>query len=116
MRILILGLLLLSALLVGCGGSASPSASGQPPRPSIDGVVVGVDSTGLNKVTSFTLRDVDGGIHVFKLDRLENRAEFPPGHLTEHQANADPVRVYFTQVGDDVFAIRIEDDPMPVAT
>lgn len=116
MRTFILILLVLSALLVGCGASASPSASAQPTSSSIEGVVVRVDSTGLNKVTSFTLRDVDGGIHVFKLDKLENRAEFPPGHLTEHQANADPVRVYFTLVGGDVFAIRIEDDPMPVAT
>ncbi len=115
MRTVTLCLLVLGALLVGCGASASPSPSAQP-RSSVDGVVVHVESTGLNKVTSFALRAADGAIHEFKLDRLENRAEFPPGHLTEHQANADPVRVYYTVEGDISYATRIEDDPMPAAT
>jgi hypothetical protein len=102
-----------------------PSATAQPASPSpgpvpsgsyVDGVVVRVVSTGLSKVSSFDLRAGDGSIYTFQLGLLENGAVFPPGHLTEHQATAAPVRVYFSLVDQVLYAIRLEDASAPTAT
>ena len=111
-------LLALCALVVaGCGPAASPSAPPSvpalPPSSPIEGVVTHVESTGIDKVTSFTLRAAGGAIYQFELEKLENGDEFPPGHLTEHQATSEPIRVYFTLLGRTVFATRIEDTEAP---
>ena len=45
----------------------------------------------------------------FDLSRLENGAEFPPGHLVEHQATAERVRVWYREDGGVRLAIRLED-------
>ena len=45
----------------------------------------------------------------FSLERLENGATFPPGHLVEHQASASPVRVWYRADGGVLYAIRLED-------
>ncbi len=58
-----------------------------------DGVIVAVRSEGLDRVNGFDLRTIDQGTLAFTLGDLENGAEFPPGHLVEHQATAQPVRV-----------------------
>ena len=45
----------------------------------------------------------------FAIGNLENGAQFPPGHLVEHQSTAQPIRVWYrTQDGVKV-AIRLED-------
>jgi len=91
-----------------------PTGENPPTIPSspVDGVVVRVDSSGLNAVRSFTLRTTDGTQLKFDLSQLENGAQFPPGHLTEHAATAQPIRVDFRQ-GDAgaLFALRLEDAP-----
>ena len=95
-----------AALLLG-GGTTDPG----PPADatSVVGVIVGVDSQGLDKVNGFTLRTTDQGSLVFKIGALENGTQFPPGHLVEHQATAQPVRVWYrTQDGAKV-AVRLED-------
>jgi hypothetical protein len=108
-----LSLLALCVLVAGCGLAASaslpPSAPAQPPSSPVEGVITHVESTGLNQVTSFTLRTAGGAIYQFELEKLENGDEFPPGHLTEHQAISEPIRVYFTVLGRMAFATRIED-------
>ncbi len=45
----------------------------------------------------------------FRIGELENGNEFPPGHLAEHQATAEPVVVYYRVEGNERFAVRLED-------
>ncbi len=82
---------------------------GSPKAVSVEGVIVAVDSAGLADVRGFTLRRVGGEILEFRLGELENASEFPPGHLAEHQATAEPVRVFYRSEGGDRFAVRLED-------
>ena len=43
------------------------------------------------------------------LGDLENGTEFPPGHLVEHQATAQPVRVWYRTENGARVAVRLED-------
>ena len=90
---------------------ASPDTTPPTDTASIDGVIVGVDSEGLTDVRSFELRASDGSVRRFGLALLENGAEFPPGHLLEHSATAQPVRVWYRSVDGSDQAIRVEDAP-----
>ncbi len=101
--------------LAGCGQPAA-SAPSFPSSSPVEGVIVHVESTGLTQVTSFDLRAGNGAIYSFLLAELTNGTEFPPGHLTEHQANSVPVRVYFAITGKELFATRLEDAPAPPPT
>jgi hypothetical protein len=93
-------------------GGSSPTDPGAPvDATAVDGVIVAVRSEGLDRVNGFDLRTTDQGTLAFTLGNLENGAEFPPGHLVEHQATAQPVRVWFRTVGGDRVAIRLEDAP-----
>ena len=91
------------------GGTA-----GNPPAPQGEqavGIVSSIDSEGLASVRGFTLLMRDGRELQFAIGTLENGAEFPPGHLAEHQATAEPVRVWWRLDGADRLAIRLEDAP-----
>jgi hypothetical protein len=78
----------------------------------IDGVVLTIDATGRSQVHGFTLRTAAGETLTFTIGSLENPAEFPPGHLAEHQANAVPVRVSFVVAADGALvAYRLDDAP-----
>src|SRR6478736_3918810 len=66
-------------VLVGGSGVRDPDAP--PGAEAVVGVIVGVDSAGLDRVNGFTLRTTDRGTLVFTIGDLENGAEFPPGHL-----------------------------------
>ena len=90
----------------GSGGTAEPSGT-EP----IVGVIVGVDSAGLDKVSGFTLRTGTGQSLSFDLRALENGAQFAPGHLVEHQATGQPVRVWYRTADGVRLAIRLEDAP-----
>jgi hypothetical protein len=74
------------------------------------GVIVGVEAQNITDVRGFQLRRADGVVVEFRLGELENADQFPPGHLAEHQATAQPVRVYYRQEGDERFAVRLEDE------
>jgi hypothetical protein len=97
---------------------SAPSGDGTPPpgTTAVEGVIVGVaNDGGLGDVRSFELRTDAGTVRTFGLARLENGAEFPPGHLVEHSVTAEPVRVWYrTEAGIDE-AIRLE-DATPVAS
>ena len=80
-----------------------------PATTEVVGVVVGVAGEGLADIRGFRLRVEGGDILDFDLRALENGSEFPPGHLAEHQATADPVRVWYTVDGADRLAIKVED-------
>lgn len=87
-----------------------PSPSGPPTDlPTMVGVVVGVESGGLGDVRSFALRDEEGSITTFALADLGNPTKFPPGHLAEHQATAEPIRVFYRFDGTVYDAIWLED-------
>jgi len=107
--------LMATALVAGCAPgprgdpTADSSGSGAPPTSPVEGVIVRVESQGLDQVTSFRLRTSDGDLLDFSIGSLENGDEFPPGHLTEHQATSDPIRVFFRMDGGSLVAIRLED-------
>jgi hypothetical protein len=87
------------------------SRASTPTERSVTGVIAGVQSEGLDRVRSFSLRADDGTVLEFGLDRLRNAVEFPPGHLAEHQATGQRVRVTFLQLGESRAAVRLEDAP-----
>lgn len=93
------------------GGSSLIDPSAPPDATAVDGVIVAVRSEGLDQVTGFDLRTIDQGTLAFTVGDLENGAEFPPGHLVEHQATAQTVRVWYRTEGGDRVAIRLEDAP-----
>ncbi len=73
------------------------------------GVVVDVESSSLTDVQGFTLRGSDGRETRYRIGRLENGDAFPPGHLVEHQATSEPVRVVWREDGTGRVAVRLED-------
>ena len=96
-----------AAFLLGGSSLRDPGAPAN--ATAVVGVIVGVKSEGLTNVTGFTLRTTDQGTLAFVVGDLENGAEFPPGHLVEHQSTAQPVRVWYRTEGDARVAIRLED-------
>lgn len=118
-------LALLGALLAGCQLGAptpvptptpvpGPTDAPIPPQDPIQGVVTHVESTGLNSVTGFTLRAIDGKTYIFTLGRLQNGNVFPPGHLAEHAGNSEPILVTFEAFGPTLLVIRLDDaNPLP---
>src|SRR5688572_15024203 len=82
---------------------------GPPETTSVEGVIVAIDGSGLDDVRGFTLRRPGGETLEFRIGELENGDEFPPGHLAEHQATAEPVVVYYRVEGNERFAVRLED-------
>jgi hypothetical protein len=105
--VVVIGLTAAAAFLLG--GSAIRDPDAPPGAQAAVGVIVGVDSEGLDKVKGFELRTTDQGTLVFKLGDLDNGAEFPPGHLVEHQSTAQPVRVWYRTEGGTRVAVRLED-------
>jgi hypothetical protein len=100
------------AAVLGC--SCQPFSSSPPvPTPDVvspvDGVVVSVDASGLTDVRGFVLRVSGGFAFDFVLGPLENPTQFPPGHLAEHLATSQPVRVYFLVQGGKRVVYRLED-------
>ena len=75
------------------------------------GIVSSIDSEGLTNVRGFTLLTPDGRELEFTIGTLENGAQFPPGHLAEHQALASPIRVWYRTEGGSLVAFRLEDSP-----
>jgi len=94
--------------VVAVGLAISSTLLSSPVRTEV-GVVVAVESVSLADVRGFTIRTPDGRVVVFRVGTLENGAEFPPGHLGEHQATASPIRVTYRDEGADHVAIRLED-------
>ena len=68
-----------------------------------------VDSVSLTDVRGFAIRTTDGRTVEFRVGQLENAAEFPPGHLGEHQATSIPIRVTYREEAGERVAIRLED-------
>ena len=86
---------------------------GRPAARTEIGVVVFVDSVSLTDVRRFAIRTSDGRIVFFAVGRLENGAQFPPGHLGEHEATASPIRVTYRDDNGEHVAVRLEDAAAP---
>ena len=91
------------------GGTRVREPDVPPDAQSMVGVVVGVDSAGLARVRGFTLRTDTGESVAFVIGDLQNGAEFPPGHLVEHQSTAQRIRVSYRTEGATKVAVRLED-------
>jgi hypothetical protein len=91
--------------------ATAPGSAGSTviPASPVAGIVIKVDSQGLDDVRGFTLRSSAGDELEFTIAQLENGDEFPPGHLTEHMAAASPVLVFFRDENGELVAYRIED-------
>ena len=92
------------AFVCACTPTAPPSIESP-----VEGIVIGVDSAGLGDVRGFSVRTSAGQTIPFALGPLENPADFPPGHLADHQATSSPVRVYFRDENGQHVAYRLED-------
>jgi len=90
------------------GAAESPTPTSIPGSP-IEGIVIDVDTEGVDKVRGFRIRTTDGVSWTFEIRALENATEFPPAHLVEHKATVTPVRVTFHGEGSTLIADRIED-------
>lgn len=110
-RFFALVLAALVALAIGAALASRGSAPRRPDAATVDGVVVGVDSTGLANVSAFRLRTDDGRTLQFGLASLGDAVAFPPGHLAEHLANSVRVRVWYRDDGGRLAALWLEDAP-----
>jgi hypothetical protein len=102
-------------LVVALTGAVAFVAGGTAPDPDAPngeqavGVVVAIDSEGLDRVSGFTLREAGGLLVEFTIGQLENGVEFPPGHLVEHQTTAQQIRVWYREEDGILVAFRLED-------
>jgi hypothetical protein len=86
-----------------------PSFSAPIPQSPVAGVVISIDSQGLAKVHGFTLRTRSGVDLKFVIGLLDNGADFPPGHLAEHQATLQPILVWFKVEDGKLVVYHLED-------
>ena len=98
-------------IVAGAVGILILSSFGQSSRHTETGLVVGVDSSGLTDVRGFTIRTNDGRTLVFRIGVLENGAQFPPGHLLEHEGTGVRVLVTYHEENGELVAIRMDDAP-----
>ena len=102
----------LIVVLAATGVAAILASRGsERPELSLTGVVAGIESEGLDRVRSFSVRTDAGQVVQFDFGILQNAAEFPPGHLAEHQATGQRVTVFYLQQGESRVAVRIDDAP-----
>lgn len=77
------------------------------------GLVISVQSTGPAAVDGFTLRTPDGRLIDFSTrDTVFDRTGFPPEHLREHLALAQPVRVTYRSTDGRNDVVKLEDAPL----
>jgi hypothetical protein len=101
---------LVAAVIAVAVAAALVAGTARPAdRATETGVVIDVRATSLTEVQAFTIRTADGRTVTFRVGELENATAFPPGHLNEHRATAQPVVVTYLDEADGPRAIRIDD-------
>jgi hypothetical protein len=101
--LLLVGLLVVSAC-------ASPPAA--PPSHTIRGVLVDVESRGLQQLDRFSIRTDSGEELTFTPAPNFNQGELhamTPGHMRQHMALADPVTVTYRDDGGHLVALSATD-------
>jgi hypothetical protein len=103
-----------AVLVAGCGPSSLPG-SGTPSVGTAGeavGIVTSIRGASPAEVSSFTLRTSSGEVLTFQVGRVQLAADsFPAGHLHEHLATAQPVRVAYLEQGGLLVATRLRDGP-----
>jgi hypothetical protein len=109
MRALIALLCCASFLGAACGGDdPAPRAPEERDAPSeVTGVLLDVESEGVDEVVSFTLKDGDDTYEIFIADDVDYG--FPLGHLSEHLSTGDPVKVPLEERDGKLYALSIDD-------
>ena len=109
MRVLIALLCCASFLGAGCGGDdpATPAAEQREVPSEVTGVLLDVESEGVDEVVSFTLKDEDETYEIFLADDVEYG--FALGHLSEHLSTGDPVKVPLEERDGKLYALSIDD-------
>ncbi len=101
-RLALVALVLVTVLVVaGC----------QPTLETETGVVTSVTSTSLVDISGFQLRTADGRLLDFSTKGLAYGQGFPPQHLREHQALAQPIEVTYRVVEGTYVVIKLQDAP-----
>ncbi|MDQ4024738.1 MAG: hypothetical protein M3217_04500 [Actinomycetota bacterium] len=108
MKVLLALLCCVSFLGVACGDDPAPGAAEEREVPSeVTGVLLDVESDGVDEVTSFTLKDGDETYEIFIADDVDYG--FPLGHLSEHLSTGDPVTVPLEERDGKLYALSIDD-------
>ena len=92
---------LLVLLSVACGGGER----------SVEGIITNVDAVSLTQVETFTVRDNDNNVLVFRIapDATQNQEDgFGPGHLREHALAVAQVKVFYRVEDGEFLALKIE--------
>ena len=111
LRLVVLAVAVIALIVIGVAVVSGIGGSTRPDGPTVDGIVIGVDSTGLANVSAFRLRTDDGRTLQFGLRSLRDPVAFPPGHLAEHVANSVRVRVWYRDSAGQLEALWLEDAP-----
>ena len=94
--------------LLAVAACSAPGQRGPAAPDRVEGVILEIDSEGLEEVRSFILKDGDQIYEIFIADDVGYG--FPLGHLQEHLASNDPVAVDLEEREDDkLYALTIED-------
>lgn len=102
MRTSLILVVVLALVAPGCGGGNGADAPTE-----VTGVVVEIEAQGLGDVRAFTVKDGDD-LYEISVDPDIDYG-FNLGHLNEHRATAEPVRVELEERGDELVALSIED-------
>lgn len=93
--------------LVALAACSSEPEGQEPTDARLEGVVVAIESTSIDDITSFTLKDGDETYEIYIADDVEYG--FPLGHLQEHVQGAEPVAVDTEERDGKLYALTIED-------
>ncbi|MCH8064637.1 MAG: hypothetical protein IIC90_02265 [Chloroflexi bacterium] len=78
---------------------------------SVEGIIIKVDVASLTQVETFTMRDNDNNIIVFRIapDARQDLEEgFVPSHLREHAVAVGQVKVFYRVEDGEFLALKIE--------
>jgi hypothetical protein len=91
----------LALVVAACGGDTLHTETG---------IVVDIQARGLAQIDGFTLRTSDGRELTFDTSATRfDAAGFPPQHLQEHRALADPVKVTYQEKDGHNAVVKLED-------
>lgn len=97
-----LATILILPILLASACSTEPEAPAE-----VTGLITAIEQSDRGPIASFTV-DEDGQAYDIRIDR-ERDYGFDLGHLEEHLAQGDPVRVTLEEREDGLYAVEIVD-------